>query len=317
VDAAYGDKSLSISQINRIILAVKAGKNTSDQRHSNPKKTKRNLDVIAAVAASLEENRRFTVRELAARHGLTVWVVNKILGLVKKSARWVPKLMSPAQKEERVHLSEEFLKLIRRHSKWILGNIVTMDETAVSFHTPETKQQSKQWVKKGQPGPLKARVHASRTKQMVLVFFDAKGVIYTNYVPRGESVNASYIKKALARFLAVFKEKRPITSSQDWFLHWDNAPVHTAGEVQKYLTAKGIKTIPHPPYSPDLAPADFFLFPKLKSELAGISLAQDTFKTTWEGVVRSITKDEFAAAFQRWMERCEKCVRIGGRYVEK
>ena len=100
----------------------------------------------------MEENRRFTVRELATRHGLTVWVVYKILtvdlGLVKKSARWVPKLLSPAQKEERVHLIEEFLKLIRQHSKWILGIIVTMDETAVSFHTPETKQQTKQWVKK-------------------------------------------------------------------------------------------------------------------------------------------------------------------------
>jgi len=40
-------------------------------------------------------------------------------------------------------------------------------------------------------------------KQMVLAFFNAKGVIYTNYVPRGETVNADYIKKALARFLVV------------------------------------------------------------------------------------------------------------------
>jgi hypothetical protein len=68
----------------------------------------------------------------------------------------------------------------------VLDNIVTMDESAVLFHTPETKKQTKQWVKKGQPGPIKARVHATRTKQMVLVFFDAKGVIYTNYVPEAK-----------------------------------------------------------------------------------------------------------------------------------
>jgi histone-lysine N-methyltransferase SETMAR len=65
----------------------------------------------------------------------------------------------------------------------MLDNIVTMDETMVCHHTPETKKQSMQRVKKGQPGPLKARVHASRTKQMLLTFFDNKGVIYSHIVP--------------------------------------------------------------------------------------------------------------------------------------
>jgi hypothetical protein len=90
-----------------------------------------------------------------------------------------------------------------------------MDESAVSFHTPETKRASKQWVEKGQPGPRKAKVHATRTKKMVLVFFDMKGAIYMNYITKGETVNAEYIKKALARFLKVFKTKRSIMSPQD------------------------------------------------------------------------------------------------------
>jgi hypothetical protein len=48
---------------------------------------------------------------------------------------------------------------------------------------------------------------------MVLVFFDAKGVIYTNFVSKGETVNASYIRTALARFLKVFRQKRPIMAA--------------------------------------------------------------------------------------------------------
>jgi CRISPR/Cas system-associated endonuclease Cas1 len=56
-----------------------------------------------------------------------------------------------------------------------------------------------QWVKKGQAGPVKARVHASRSKQMVLVFFDPKGMIYTNIFPQSETINAEYIKKDVAR----------------------------------------------------------------------------------------------------------------------
>jgi hypothetical protein len=93
---------------------------------------------------------------------------------------WVPKLLTNKMKMERVLTSEVFLAMIRRHSKAMLDSIVMMDELAVSFHTPETKQQSKQWLKKGEPGLIKAKVHATRAKQMVLAFLDSKGLIYTN-----------------------------------------------------------------------------------------------------------------------------------------
>jgi hypothetical protein len=51
---------------------------------------------------------------------------------------------------------------------------------------------------------------------------------------------------------------------------------------------------PHPPYSLDITPTNFFLFPRVKSELAGLSLSQDSFKTSWVGVLQTIAKDEFA-----------------------
>jgi hypothetical protein len=73
----------------------------------------------------------------------------------------------------------------------------------------------------------------------------------------------------------------------------------------------------HPPYSPDLAPADFFLFRRVKEELAGKRLTPETLKKTWDGVTRSIGVDEFAAAFRRWLDRCNKCIRLNGGYIEK
>jgi hypothetical protein len=66
-----------------------------------------------------------------------------------------------------------------------------------------------------------------------------------------------------------------------------------------------------------LAPADYFLSPTLKRELAGLSMSLEEFKMKWEGVVRMLTEDNFARAFERWQHRCEKCVRISGGYVEK
>jgi hypothetical protein len=66
---------------------------------------------------------------------------------------------------------------------------------------------------------------------MVLAFFDSKGLIYTNYSARGTTVNAKYIVEALGNFMKIFKKKKPIMAAGDWFLHWDNAQVHTAAIV--------------------------------------------------------------------------------------
>ena len=76
-----------------------------------------------------------------------------------------------------------------------------MEETMVRLHTPETKKQSKRWVPRGQPGPVKACVQASRTKHMVLAFFDTGCLIYSNIVPKGTAVNSAYILKVLRSFM--------------------------------------------------------------------------------------------------------------------
>ena len=138
------------------------------------------------------------------------------MGLVKKSARWVTKLLSREQMLERVRISNNFVAAINRCSLAMLYLIVTMDETLVSYHTPLTKKQSKQWILKGQPGPIKAKVQASRTKQMILAIFDSKGLIYSKIVLRGATVNAAYIVKALASFLKNLKQKRPYMAAGDW-----------------------------------------------------------------------------------------------------
>jgi histone-lysine N-methyltransferase SETMAR len=141
--------------------------------------------------------------------------------------------------------------------------------------------------------------------------------VYTKYIPKGKTVNAEYVKKAQARFPKVFREKRPIMLSQEWFLHWDNTLVHTAASVQNYLTAKGVQMICHLPYSLDLAPSDFILFERVKSELAGLSMTQESFQKSGEGIIQSIPRDDFAEAFEQWMEQSEKCLWIGCDYVEK
>ena len=69
--------------------------------------------------------------------------------------------------------------------------------------------------------------------------------------------------------------------------------------MQDWIAARGVQMIRHPPYLPDLVPADFFLFPTVKKELAGPALTPGTFKKSSEEAVRTIAKEDFATAFSR------------------
>jgi histone-lysine N-methyltransferase SETMAR len=131
---------------------------------------------------------------------------------------------------------------------------------------------------------------------MILAFFDNKGLVYSHIVARGVPINANYIVKVLGLFMKQLKKKRPVMVAQQWWLHWDNAQVHTTAVVQEWLAAHNVQVIRHPPYSPDLAPADFFLFWRVKEQLVGLTLDQNMIKKTWEGVTRAIAPEEFATA---------------------
>ena len=75
----------------------------------------------------------------------------------------------------------------------------------------------------------------------------------------------------------------------------------------------GIKTVPHPPYSPDLAPCDFCLFPKLRG------CRYETIEDMKEAVTKAIdafTQEDFHGAFQRLLEWYNKCIAAGGVYFE-
>ena len=73
----------------------------------------------------------------------------------------------------------------------------------------------------------------------------------------------------------------------------------------------GINIVPHPPYSPDLAPCDFSLFPKLRG------CRYETIENMKEAVTKlidTLTQEDFHEAFQNLLERYNKCIAAGGDY---
>ena len=104
----------------------------------------------------------------------------------------------------------------------------------------------------------------------MIAFFDSTGMVYMHWVPTGQTVNKEYYVEVLRELRKRFRRKRPaLFKSAQWCFHQDNAPVYNSTLVLDYLTKTGIKTVPQPPNSPDFAPCDFWLFPKLKEKIRG------------------------------------------------
>ncbi len=97
----------------------------------------------------------------------------------------------------------------------------------------------------------------------------------------------------------------------------DNASPHTAQPTMAKLEAWQIRTFAHPPNSPDLAPCDFALFPKLKEPLRGkvFKTVEDLQRKTLE-ILRQMPKQVFFQAISDLTIRWQKCLTLRGSYFE-
>ncbi|UYV76490.1 hypothetical protein LAZ67_14000659 [Cordylochernes scorpioides] len=208
-------------------------------------------------------------------------IMREHLGLRKLSARWVPKHLTLDQKAVRRKLSSDYLALFEANPEEFVNRFVTMDETWAHHFTPESKQQSMQWRHSGSPPPQKSQ-DSSISREgygvCLLGFLGCPGRLFT-------------IKTML----------RVIGRCKPWLL----------------FMILALKPLPHAPYSPDLSPSDFHLFPHLKKSLSGIHFRSD------EEVIDAVTSffellgtSFFLEGIKALEHRWKKCIDLKGDYVE-
>ncbi len=93
----------------------------------------------------------------------------------------------------------------------------------------------------------------------------------------------------------------------------DDAPAHFSIRTKDYLAAKGIKTLPHPPLLRGLGSVRFLAL----SHNEGTNITGNSVRTEWERVCATIPKDDFAKAFEKWLDRFHKCFDKDGGYIEE
>ena len=153
---------------------------------------------------------------------------------------------------------------------------------------------------------------------MLAVFFDINQPIIQISVPRGRTVTGtSYKRKTLRKLNKFFEKRRPKTGLRGVRLLHDNAPAYTSSIVIDYLETKKVTVLPHPSYSPDLAPVDFFLFPKLKRMLSGRKYgSRNAVASAVYQCLKRIPKTDYENAFRKWLKTLKLCVSHNGEYFE-
>jgi len=102
-------------------------------------------------------------------------------------------------------------------------------------------------------------------KVLASIFWDQDGILLIDYLPKAQTIIAEYYSSLLVQLKDILEEKRhgKFNKGIFLFLH-DNAPAHRALATPKKLAYLGFHFLDHPPYSPDLAPSEYHLFPGLK-----------------------------------------------------
>jgi transposase len=150
-------------------------------------------------------------------------------------------------------------------------------------------------------------------------FWDCDGVILVDVMPRGVTINSESYINTPNKLKKRFRRVRYGKNSAEMLLQYDNARPHTNLRTREYITKMGWTVLPHPPYSPDLAPSDLHLFGSLKDALRGTHFEDDEQRVIeavrkWlGGQDKSWYQQRIYALVPRW----RKAVQIDGDYVEK
>ncbi|UYV65532.1 hypothetical protein LAZ67_3004611 [Cordylochernes scorpioides] len=190
-----------------------------------------------------------------------------ILGVRRLNAVLVPKDLTLDQKNAQKETASLNLEATTDDPE-LLKRVITGDETWIYGFDSETTQQASECRFKNEQRPKKARKAPSKIKVMFTVFFDYQGIVHHEFQQQGSTITADSYLGVLRRLREAIRQKRPeLWRSKSWILHHDNAPAHAALKISKFLQDHSTSVFPQPPYSPDLAPCDFFLFGKLKKSL--------------------------------------------------
>ena len=222
----------------------------------------------------VEQAARLPVKDIASVTGISEGsvqtILKKRLNLRKVCARWVPHLLTEEQKTQSLKCARELLKTYKVCNSRVISNLLTGDETLVHMFEPQRRADNKQWKRKDKKRPCIAKRTINSKKMLYAIFFTSSGPVVQVPCPSGHTVTGRFYKNSVLKKVKEFyNKKRPSKGWSGVHLLHDNSSSHKCEVVKSFLASEKVKVLNHSPYSPNLSPCDFFLFPRLKKMLSG------------------------------------------------
>ncbi|KAI6649969.1 Transposase [Oopsacas minuta] len=239
------------------------------------------------------------------------------LGYRSICGKCVPHKLSENQRLAQLNIAKKLLETYENCDSRRLTEIITDDETWVYYSTTYSKYRKRSWVR-GNEQPTKIPwPNFRKPKIMYTIFLSSHGIVLQLPCESGKAVTATFFtEQVLPNLIKTIEKYRPKTETRGMKILIDNASSHTTKLTKNLLDVEGLELLPQRPYSPDLAPCDFWLLPKLKIYLQGKIL------THYKHSERTCTSTSNPSRIrvQKYVlhvgGKVKFCVSVGGDYFE-
>jgi hypothetical protein len=273
-------------------------------------------DLADAIAGFLEAEPFASTKSMAKAFHVSKETIKRnlieCLGFKKYSSKWIPYFLSPEQKEKRVIKAQELLDILLEVQDRGFENIMTGDESWFRmqyFH-------SCQWAADRADVPRRIRPDISTKKRMVSIFFTGIACVLVDVLPSGTRFNADYFcNMILSKVSNNGRKGSKQKTFKKMMLHMDDCRVHNSKKTEHKLKEMKLRRAPHPAYSPDISPMDFWFFGFSKGKLAGQSFEHELdLENAIRAIAEGVTKSELFEVFLSWIKCLNHVIESGGEY---
>lgn len=238
----------------------------------------------------------------------------RAIGKVRKLNKWVPHKLSEQNKIDRATICKSLMD--RNQNEPFLDRILTADEKWILY---DNVRRCYQWVDPDDAPGLTEKPGLHPKKILLCIWWTTSGIVHYELLKAGQTITASVYCSQLEKVQQVLKKKQPslVNRKRVAYLH-DNARPHVARETHQKLTDLGWEVLPHPPYSPDVAPTDYHLFRSLDNFMRGKSCSdRNSMESALNEYFSQKNNQFFREGIYKLPDRWRKVVECEGNYFNE
>lgn len=306
---AFGEDVISQSQCRRWFQRFRNGDvSLEDEERGRPPQVIDDEQLKNAI----ESDPRQTTRELAEAFGCSnVTVLSHLhaIGKTNRCGKWVPHQLTEANMATRMF--DAGILLRKAKDSGFFDSILTSDEKWICY---DNQRRKRQWLSKSEQPQTTPKPEIHGKKALLCVWWNSKGLVYMEVLEHGQTVTADLYAQQLSRVDQALR-RLGVDPATTKFLH-DNARPHVAKIVQQKIETLGWEVLPHPPYSPDMAPSDYHLFRSMQHCLAEIKFNEVEEVRKWvSDFFKQQPREFFKRGIHSLREKWQSVIDNNGEYL--